>query len=144
MRWPPRVDGERGSAILEFHFLGLLLLIPLVYVMLSVLDVQRAAFGTTQAAREAGRMFAVTGDEAAARHAAAIALRDQGLDPTEVDVRLSCPAAPCYRPGAEVTVDVRTSVTLPMVPDALAGAINTEIPVSATYVNVIDRYRELP
>ena len=38
---------ERGSAIVEFHFLGLLLLVPLVYVLLAVLDVQRASYGVT-------------------------------------------------------------------------------------------------
>ena len=62
---------ERGSALVEFQFLAVLLLVPLVYVMLAALDVQRTVFGATQAAREAGRVAASTGDEAAARHAAA-------------------------------------------------------------------------
>ena len=64
---------ERGSAIVEFHFLGLLLLVPLVYVLLAVLDVQRASYGVTQAAREAGRIFVATGNEEAARLAAQVA-----------------------------------------------------------------------
>jgi hypothetical protein len=49
---------DRGSAIVEFHFLGILLLVPLVYILLAVLDVQRTSYGVTQAAREAGRIFA--------------------------------------------------------------------------------------
>ena len=60
---------ERGSAIVEFHFLGLLLLVPLIYILLAVLDVQRASYAVTQAAREAGRIYVATGDEAAARFA---------------------------------------------------------------------------
>src|SRR5690606_21138862 len=56
---------ERGSAIVEFHFLGILLLVPLVYIMLAVLDVQRTTYAVTQAAREAGRIYVATGDEAA-------------------------------------------------------------------------------
>ena len=67
-------SSERGSAIVEFHFLGILLLVPLVYIMLAVLDVQRTAYAVTQAAREAGRLYVATGDEAAARAAAAVAL----------------------------------------------------------------------
>ena len=61
---------ERGNAILEFHFLGLLLLVPLVYILLAVLDVQRSSYGVTQAAREAARVYSVSGDEDLARVAA--------------------------------------------------------------------------
>lgn len=134
---------ERGSAIVEFHFLAILLLVPLVYVLLSVLDVQRASYGVTQAAREAGRIYVATGDEAAARLAARVALADQGLDPGAADVRLRCSTAPCYQPGAEVTVTVGTTVALPFVPDVLAGAVNAQIPVDATHASVVDRFRGL-
>ena len=65
-----RRRSERGSAIVEFQFLGILLLVPLVYILLAVLDVQRTSYGVTQAAREAGRIYAATGDESAARMAA--------------------------------------------------------------------------
>ena len=72
----PELD-ERGSAVLEFHFLGILLLVPLVYVLLAVLDVQRTSYGVTQAAREAARVYAATGDRARAEFAAQVALDDQ-------------------------------------------------------------------
>jgi Flp pilus assembly protein TadG len=130
--------------VLEFHFLGLLLLIPLVYVLITVLNVQKASYGVTQAAREAGRVFAATGSETAARKAADIALGDQGLSIDSAVVQLSCAVAPCYRPGNEITVDVRATVPLPMVPDALAGTVHTEIPVAARYAGVVDSYRPLP
>lgn len=138
----PVGDGERGSAIVEFHFLGILLLVPLVYLVLAVLDVQRTAYGVTQAAREAGRLYVATGDEAAARAAAAVALRDHDVEPAQVEVDFGCSADPCFQPGAEVTVSVGTEVVLPLVPDVLADAANAVVPVSARHAAVVDRYRE--
>ncbi len=134
---------ERGSAIIEFHFLGLLLMVPLIYVLLAVLDVQRASYGVTQAAREAGRIFVATGNESAARLAAQVALADQGLAADAADISIRCSAAPCYQPGAQVTVTVGSTVRLPFVPEVLAGAVNAEIPVDATHASVIDRFRAL-
>ena len=55
-RWLRRDDD--GNALVEFTVLSLLLLVPLVYVLLGVFQVQRAAFGVTEAARQAGRAFA--------------------------------------------------------------------------------------
>src|SRR5690606_27853356 len=37
-------EDESGTALIEFTWLGLLLLVPLVYIMLSVFDAQRGAF----------------------------------------------------------------------------------------------------
>ena len=134
---------DRGSAIVEFHFLGILLLVPLVYILLAVLDVQRTSFGVTQAAREAGRIYVATGDETAARLAARVALRDQGVEAGAAEIRLECSTSPCYQPGAEVTVVVGSTVRLPFVPDVLAGAVSAQIPVEASHVSVVDRYRAL-
>lgn len=131
---------ERGSAILEFHFLGILLLLPLVYIMIAVLDVQRTAYGVTQAAREAGRLYVATGDEGAAHAAAAVALRDHGVDPAVVRLTLACSLEPCYQPGGEVTVTVDSVVPLPLIPDVLADAARAQIPVSATHTAVVDRF----
>ncbi|MGH3455694.1 MAG: hypothetical protein ACRDPQ_20380 [Nocardioidaceae bacterium] len=48
---------ETGTALIEFIWLGLLLLVPLVYIMLTVFDAQRGAFGASSASRAAGRAF---------------------------------------------------------------------------------------
>jgi Flp pilus assembly protein TadG len=138
-----RGDRDRGGAIVEFHLLGLLLLVPLVYVLLAVLEVQAAAYGVTQAAREAGRLFVATGDAASARTAARVALGDQGVDAGAASVAFRCSADPCYSPGSEVTVTVSTTVRLPLLPDVLADAVNAGIPVSGTHGTVVDRYRDL-
>ena len=133
---------ERGSAIVEFHFLGILLLLPLVYIMLAVLDVQRTAYAVTQAAREAGRLYVATGDEAAARAAAEVALGDHNVEPAAAELTIECSTNPCYQPGSEISVTVQSNVPLPLVPDVLAGAANTRIPVRATHVAVIDVFQE--
>lgn len=133
--------GERGSAVVEFHFLAILLLVPLIYVMLAVLDVQRTAYGVTQAAREAGRLYVATGDEAAALAAATVALRDHDVEPGAVELDLVCTLDPCYQPGSEVTVAVRSTVPLPLLPDVLAAAVRAEVPVSASHTAVVDRFQ---
>lgn len=108
-----------------------------------MLEVQSAAYGVTQARREAGRLFVATGDVEAARAAAGVALADQGVDQSAAGVAFACSVQPCYSPGAEVTVTVSPTVRLPFLPEMLADAINARIPVSATHATVVDRYRDL-
>lgn len=131
---------QRGSALVEFQLLAVLLLVPLVYVLMAALDVQRTVFGATQAAREAGRVAATTGSEAAARYAANQSLRDQGVRGHDVAVLFRCEPG-CTAPGGQITVEVSTSVRLPFLPNVLADAARAAIPVSATHVAPIDRYR---
>jgi Flp pilus assembly protein TadG len=129
-------SAECGNAIVEFHFLGLLLLVPLVYILLAVLDVQRASYGVTQAAREAARVYSVSGDEGQAQFAARVALDDQRItQAATVDI-----VGP-YAPGSRVTVTVDTAAALPFIPDALAAGARAQIPVSARTVVIVDRYR---
>ena len=117
---------ESGTALVEVTWLAILLLVPLVYLVLAVYDVQRHAFAATAAARAAGRAFVLAPDveqgTAAARAAAEVALADQDVDAGEVDLRLTCrPAGDCLAPGSVVRVDLRTQVRLPLVPTALGG-----------------------
>lgn len=134
---------QRGSALVEFQAFALLLLVPLVYVLLAALDVQRTVFGATQAAREAGRVAATTGNEAAARRAAAVALTDQGVPADRAHVTFRCPSG-CRTPGGEIRVEVATVVTLPFLPPVLVDAVRASIPVSAVHTAPVDRYRALP
>lgn len=118
---------EEGTALIEFTWLAIILLVPLIYVLISVFDVQRGAFGVTAASRSAGRAFALAESEAAGRRqaqaAAALALRDQGVDTggMKVDIRCSLGSGRCLEPGSVITVVVRTQVILPLAPDALGG-----------------------
>lgn len=120
---------ERGSALVEVTWLALLLMVPLVYVLLSVFDVQRGAFGVSSASRAAGRAYALADSPAEgrerARAAAALALRDQGLDDFELEISCRPDNASCLTPGSVVRVVVRTQVHLPLAPDALGGGAPT-------------------
>ena len=62
--------GDDGNAIVEFVYLAVLLMVPLVYVLLTVFQVQRAAFAASSAAREAGRVFVTTEDVGVAEESA--------------------------------------------------------------------------
>ncbi|WP_405056322.1 hypothetical protein OG474_26725 [Kribbella sp. NBC_01505] len=118
---------ERGSAVVEFSWLAILLMVPLLYVLLAVFDVQRASYGATAATRAAGRAFIIvpvglSEDEARARafEAARLAMKDQGMELTSDQLAISCNPA-CLQPGSTVTVTLNTRVRLPLIPDAIGG-----------------------
>ena len=119
--------GEQGSALVEVSWLAILLLVPLVYVLLAVFDVQRGAFGVSAASRAAGRAYALAESDAAgraqARAAAAVALADQGIPAERFDLDVTCTPHPhdCLAPGSVLTVVVRSRVDLPLVPLTLGG-----------------------
>jgi len=129
MRRRPGATGsdERGSAVVEFVWVGILLLVPVVWIVLTVFTAQRGAFAVSTAARAAGRAFALAPDDAsgraAARAAASRALVDQGIDGGEIGVDVSCTPYPgsCHSGTSVITVRVDSRVDLPLLPDALGG-----------------------
>ena len=68
MRWLRRRLGmlrdERGSALVEFVFIALVVFVPLVYIVAGFSAVQRGVFASTAAAREAGRALGAAPDQA--------------------------------------------------------------------------------
>src|SRR5215210_2661674 len=64
---PMNRRNERGSALVELTWLGLLLLVPLLWIVLSVFEVQRGAFAVSGAARAAGRAYALAPNDALGR-----------------------------------------------------------------------------
>ena len=144
MKLPDRGAGEEGSALIEFVGLGVLLLLPLMYWLLSVFSVQRAAFAVTQAAREAGRAYATAPSSALAgeraNYAAQLAMQSQGVK-SGVSVRYAPAGSGCgaagdgaasLQAGARFVVCVRTRAQLP-----LGGVIT----VNGQYAVSIDSYR---
>jgi Flp pilus assembly protein TadG len=142
-------DEDGGSAIIEFVFVAVIVMVPLVYLVIAVAGVQRSELAVSQAAREAGRAFA-TADHAAdalprAKAAVNIALRNQGLA-DDARIRFVAAGASCssaeVRPvlvaGAQFTVCVIRSVDLPGVPHFLTGRGITTI---GSYEVHVDDYR---
>ena len=58
-----RRRGQRGTALVEVTWLSILLLVPLVYVVLAVFEVQRSAFAVNAATRAAGRAYTLAPSE---------------------------------------------------------------------------------
>jgi hypothetical protein len=146
-----RPRGDRGNAIVEFVFLGVLLLAPLMYLVLAVSAVQRNLYGVTQAAREAGRAFATgTAANAADRaaYAARLALEDQGVSGDDAVIRYGAVDADCesasiqpwpVAPGGEFAICVTRPFTVPGVPGFLVGDRSS---VTGRYIVQLDRYRD--
>lgn len=135
---------DDGRAIVEFLAVGLLVLVPIVYLVVTLARVQAAAFAVSTASREAGRAFTTaTSEDSAygrARAAAAISFEDYDFG-SGGTVSVACDGAPCLRPEGRVEVVATVSVRLPLVPDFLAGAIPAAVPVSASHVATVDRFR---
>lgn len=146
-REPGRRTRDDGSALLEMVWLSLILLIPLVYILLTLVSVQRSAYGVTEAARAAGRAFVLSPDpetgRARAVAAARVAMRDQGIDLPASDVSIVCHPDPlaCLQPGSTVEVVVSYPAPLPVVPRIL-GHNPATFAVSARHVEPYGSYRE--
>ena len=109
MRWLRarlgQVDGERGSALVEFVFIALVVFVPLVYIVADFSAVQRGVFAATAGAREAGRAMGTapdpaTGQEQALR-AAQLAVEDQSVEATDVRVEYAPADSDCDATGAD-------------------------------------------
>lgn len=137
--------GEEGSAIVEFVWLGLLLLVPLLYVVLAAFEVQRTAYASSAAARSATRAFVTAPDQATGHARAAAAVRlafgDQDLDGGQV--RITCRPDPqaCLTPGSVVVAVVESAVALPLMPTAL-GSHTPSIAVDARHASPYGEFRE--
>lgn len=133
---------QAGTALVEVTWLSILLLVPLLYVVLAVFEVQRAAFAVSAATRAAGRAYSLASFESqgpARAHAAAqVALADQGLDIGEAVLDTTCEPDPrnCLSPGSVIRVRMAYQVSLPLMPDVLGGdrpSIRVEAEQSVPY-----------
>jgi hypothetical protein len=135
--------GDEGNAMVEFVYLSVLLMVPLVYVLILVFQVQQAAFGTTEAARQAGRSYAradtVPQAEQRSRAAAALALRDQGIR-SGADTDIDCIGG-CLVPGSRVRVTVTYFVKLPLLGSIFGDRQRASIKVQSTHTEYVDRFR---
>ncbi|SDC22091.1 hypothetical protein [Nocardioides lianchengensis] len=135
---------EAGSAVIELVWVGILLLVPLLWIVLSVFEVQSGAYGVTSAARA----YALAPDDAAgeeaARAAARQALADQGLpDDAPLAVEVTCTPYPrdCHSGTSVITVRIASSVDL-LVPDVLGGG-RPSFALDATHAVPIGQYQEV-
>lgn len=139
------LDDETGSAALEFIVAGVLLLVPLVYLVLLLGAVQEQTLGAEAAARHTARVIGQAPDArtAAERGDAVLAgvIREYDMDADAVDVAITCRprADECPTAGATVIVTVRTEVALPLIPPIFGLDELAAIPVEAQAAQKISR-----
>ncbi len=141
------VRDESGTAVVEFVVLAVLMLVPLVYLVMTMARLQAGSFAVSQAAREAGRAFVTAPSEdvaaARARAAARIAFLDHAFE-DQGRLRLVCDASPCLRPDGLVETTATVRVPLPLVPSVVRDVVPLSIPVSASHLSSVDRFRGAP
>lgn len=128
---------EQGSAVVEFTFLSLLLMVPLVYFIITVGQIQAGSFAVVGAADQAAKVFVAQPDamsgRAAAEQAVLLALADYGYESGSASLVTSCQPADCTAAGAAVTATVQLTVPLPFVPFSDALHLNaSRLTASAT------------
>lgn len=133
--------GDEGSAVVEFVALGALLLVPVIYFVLAVAQVQAGAFAVVAAAQQASQVLArgepgeLSGADLTA--AAQLAAGDQGFAADRLAIRLECSDGTCAAPGAVATVHATLEVPLPLVP----GFTDLDVAVlTSSATVVIGRY----
>jgi Flp pilus assembly protein TadG len=139
---------QRGSALVELSWLGILLVLPVLWIVMSVFEVQRGAFGVSSAARAAARAYALAPDDSAglarAREAARVALDDQGVHGVAPEVLVTCTPYPgdCHQGTSVITVSVHSRVVLPLMPSALGGN-RPSFALDATQTVPIGQFQEI-
>lgn len=123
---------QEGSAIVEFLGLGITLLIPVLYAVLTIFSLQSSVMAAHAASAQVvlyvqEQPEGSVVDQGLAQRLGAHAAQDYGVDPADVRVALSCSLGECTsgsRAYAAVTVQAR----LPLIPSVLGGGV---IPVTS-------------
>lgn len=143
-----RARGERGSGLIEMVWVGLLLILPLTWVVVSVFQVQRAAFAISGAARAAGRAYVLADTDLQGRVRAEAAARqaigDQGadVDGLRVEVRCTPYVHLCHNGTSVVTVTIVGRVSLPVLPAILGGGAPS-LHLDASHTVPVGQYQEI-
>jgi hypothetical protein len=141
----PNFSDETGSASLEFITAGLLLLVPLVYLVLVVSSIQGATLAAEGAARQAARVF-VTADStslatARAQQAIDFALADFHVPSENARVAVTCSEpSSCLAGDSLVTVSINVAVPLPLVPAILGLDSLAVVPISSQATAHVSRF----
>lgn len=140
-------DEQCGTALVELVWLCLGLLVPLVYVLITLVGVQRGAYGATEAARAAGRAYVLAPSPAVGRArayaAARVAMADQGLPLPRQDLVISCQPTPesCLRPRSRVRITIAFQARLPLLP-SFFGHLPASVRVTASHVEPFGTFRD--
>ena len=159
--WKPSVTRRRwddsGGAIVEFIGISVVMLVPVVYMIVALAQIQSATFAAELSASEAARVAVVEGVAAiengatrrealalasARAHAAtAVAAEDFGFElDRNVVVDLSCSSAQCFAPGSDIVAVVGVEVTFPGFPSVVDAWLPALVTVSASGAAAVEDY----
>jgi hypothetical protein len=135
-------QNDNGIAVVETLLLGLLLLVPLVWVLGVLADLHRGALAATAAVREAGADAARSSNLGVADRAVVLAVArafaDQGLDASDAQVAWTSDSG-LARGG---TVEVKVSYPVTVLQAPLLGKVaGPSVWVEARHVARIDLFR---
>ncbi|WP_136089604.1 TadE/TadG family type IV pilus assembly protein [Auritidibacter ignavus] len=138
---PNRCDqrADEGSATVEFTVLAAVLLVPVIYFLVLIAQIQSAGYATVAAADQGVRMLAQAPDdeqgEQRARASIERTVEDYGIDPDQITVSIHCSPDSCTAPGSLAQIEISTSVGLPLVPSILGN------PTSVATLNSVADYQ---
>lgn len=134
----PNEQADSGTAVIEFIFASIVLLIPVVYLMLAISQLQAASYATTSTAISASRIAARDADpsEHRAHQVADMHFTDFGLNDVPITIDYSC-AGPCGQAGSLVTAQVETTVSLPGIPLLFGTDNSPHITLRAHHTDVV-------
>jgi hypothetical protein len=134
--------------MIEFTFLGILLMVPLAYLILTMARLESASYAVIAASRDAGRAYATAAStdqaEIRALTAARLALANHGLQLRPGQLRIDCSADPCLTPGGWVEARLVVSVRLPLVPAAFSKQGRSSVRVNAGHAELVDEHIQAP
>lgn len=144
-RWRLWAKNDDGSAALEFITVGVILLVPLAYLVITLGAIQESLLGVEAAARHTARVIGQADDiDAAAANSDAVltsVIDEYGMDAANVEVSMSCTpvGVACPSAGATVIVTVSTRVSLPLVPPVFGLDKAVSIPLQAAAAQKVSR-----
>src|SRR5699024_10854318 len=140
-----RTRDESGTARIEFSWLAIVLLLPFIYIMIAVFDVQPAPFGGSATSQAAAHAFVASSsvDTACVRAntTARLTLRDHSVSPADIRVECRPSARACLEPGSSVRVTVVARQPLPLTPRILGEQL-AAVTVDASHIEPYGTYRE--
>ncbi|MCI9889676.1 pilus assembly protein [Micrococcales bacterium 31B] len=141
-----RLAREGGSSLIEFLGSAMVFIVPLVYFVLTLAQVQNAVFAVSVIAADAARISAQVSEPNRAservRWATTTTLAGYGLNQSASDVVAIHCAAACHTPGGEVRATATVYVNLPLVPSTWSEALNLRVPATASRSYFVGPYSD--
>ena len=134
---------ESGPASPAFLVFGVALLIPVMFLGMSLASIQGETLAAQGASDQAARVFVqqqgLAEASSRAETAAVVALTNHGVD-SVARLERFCEPSPCLSPGSAVTI--RVSVEAPLFTSGvLPGVLGAEtVTVSAESTRIVSRY----